>query len=176
MTPILETDRLKLTPLSTQFISDKYLDWMNDPKVIEYLESGGDYSLEKLNYYLKEVEKRAQFFWAISIKETGVHVGNIKIDPIHPIHQYGEFGIMIGDRNAWGKGIAKEASNIVLEYCFKTLSLRKINLGVLSNNNKAIKLYKTLGFEQEGYFKNHVKHNNEFIDTIRMAIFNSHIR
>lgn len=176
MIPILETDRLKLTPLSTQFISDKYVDWMNDPKVIEYLESGGDYTLEKLNYYLKEVEKRAQFFWAISIKETGVHVGNIKIDPIHPIHQYGEFGILIGDRNFWGKGIAKEASKIVLEYCFKTLSLRKINLGVLSNNTKAIKLYKTLGFEQEGYFKNHVKHKNEFIDIIRMAIFNSHIR
>ncbi len=176
MIPILETDRLKLHPLSTQFISDKYVDWMNDPDVIEYLDSGGDYSLEKLNSYLKEVEKRPQFFWAISIKETGVHVGNIKIDPIHSIDQFGEFGIMIGDRNAWGKGIAKEASEIILDYCFKTLSLRKINLGVLSSNNKAIKLYKILSFEQEGYFKNHVKHNNEFIDTIRMTIFNPYIK
>lgn len=169
MTPILETARLKLNPLSTQFISDKYVDWMNDPEVIEYLESGGDYSLEKLNYYLKEVEKRPQFFWAISIKETGVHVGNIKIDPIHPIHQYGEFGIMIGDRTVWGKGFAIEASEKIIDFCFNAINIKKINLGVRKNNLSAIRLYEKLGFAID----NSSKSNRVNKDYYRMSLFNS---
>ena len=170
--PILETERLFLKPLSREFLSEKYVSWMNDEEVIRYLESGGNYTKAKLEDYLAEVEKHPKYFWAIIMKESGEHVGNIKIDPIHPIHQFGEYGIMIGDRNVWGKGIAKEASTEILNYSFKTLQLRKINLGVLSSNTLAISLYEKLGFEQEGRFKNHVKNGNEFIDTFRMTIFN----
>lgn len=174
--PTLETERLYLKPLSLDYMSQAYVDWMNDPEVNKYLESGGDYTLEKLTEYLTEVERKPKYFWAIIMKESGKHVGNIKIDPIHPIHQFGEYGIMIGDRNAWGKGIAKEASTGILNYSFKTLQLRKINLGVLSSNTLAISLYEKLGFEQEGRFKNHVKNGNEFIDTLRMTIFNPSLR
>ena len=83
---------------------------MNDEKVNRHLESGGDYTLEKLTAYLKEVEDYPKYFWAINLKETDQHLGNIKIDPIDLNLLWGEYGIMIGARNAWGKGIAKEAS------------------------------------------------------------------
>ena len=129
---------------------------MNDQQVVRYLESGGDYTLDKLKSYLEEVESNPKYFWAITLRSTGEHIGNIKIDPIHLLHKFGEYGIMIGDRAAWGKGFAKEASNLVLDYCFQKLNLRKINLGVISTNSGAIKLYQQLGFEVEGHFKKHV--------------------
>lgn len=172
--PILETERLFLKPLSREFLSEKYVSWMNDEEVIRYLESGGNYTKAKLEDYLTEVEKHPKYFWAIIIKESGEHVGNIKIDPIHPIHQFGEYGIMIGDRNAWGKGIAREASSLVIDFCFMELNLRKINLGLLATNSAAIKLYEKLGFEQEAYFKAHIDHKGQFVDTLRMAIFNTY--
>ena len=31
--PILESNRLKLTPLSMVFATEKYVNWMNDPEV-----------------------------------------------------------------------------------------------------------------------------------------------
>ena len=144
---VLETERLILKPLNRHFISQDYINWMNDEKVNRHLESGGDYTLEKLTSYLKEVEDKPKYFWAINLKETDQHLGNIKIDPIDLNLLWGEYGIMIGDRNAWGKGIAKEASKSVIDFCFNTLNLSQINLGVKKNNLKAISLYEKLGFK-----------------------------
>ena len=165
--PVLNSDRLILKPLSTTFLSQKYVDWMNDEQVIRYLESGGDYTLDKLKSYLEK------YFWAITLRSTGENIGNIKIDPIHPLHRFGEYGIMIGDRTSWGKGFAKEASNLVLDYCFQKLNLRKINLGVIASNDGAVKLYQQLGFEIEGHFKKHVAFEEVFADCLRMALFNN---
>ena len=144
---VLETERLILKPLNSHFISQDYVNWMNDEKVNRHLESGGDYTLEKLTAYLKEAEDNPKYFWAINLKETNQHLGNIKIDPIDLNLLWGEYGIMIGDRNVWGKGIAKEASKTVIDFCFKKLNLNQINLGVKKNNLKAISLYEKLGFK-----------------------------
>ena len=43
------------------------------------------------------------------------NIGNIKIDPINEIHKFGEYGILIGDKEYWGKGFAREASEEVLK-------------------------------------------------------------
>jgi len=147
--PVLETDRLLLKPLNKSYLSQNYVDWMNDGEVNRYLESGGDYNFKKLNEYLMEVERNPKYFWAIILKEINKHIGNIKIDPIDPDDFFGEYGIMIGDRNEWGKGIAKEASEKVINFCFNTLNLKKISLGVKKNNFSAISLYRKLGFAIE---------------------------
>lgn len=170
--PTLETERLILKPLCLDYLSQIYVDWMNDPQVNKYLESGGDYTLTKLTNYLEEVERSPKYFWAITLKERNAHVGNIKIDPIHSIHLYGEYGIMIGDRKVWGKGIAEEASQRVINFCFIQLCLRKINLGVLAQNKNAVKLYEKLGFTLEGNFKRHIAFEGEYVDSLRMALFN----
>lgn len=164
--PVLETDRLLLKPLNKSYLSQNYVDWMNDGEVNRYLESGGDYNLEKLNEYLMEVERNPKYFWAIILKEINKHIGNIKIDPIDPDDFFGEYGIMIGDRNEWGKGIAKEASEKVINFCFNTLNLKKISLGVKKNNFSAISLYKKLGFAIEypsTLNRTNQEHNRMFI-------------
>lgn len=173
MTPIIETQRLILKPLSLSHLSNDYVTWMNDPEVNKYLESGGDYTLQKLNDFLEEVEQKEILFWAIHIKEQNRHIGNIKIDPINNRHLFAEYGIMMGDKTEWGKGYAFEASRAVIDYCFsENLNLRKINLGVQFKNQSAIKLYQKIGFEVEGRFINHVITAEGYDDILRMAIFN----
>jgi ribosomal-protein-alanine N-acetyltransferase len=152
----LHTERLRLERLTKMHLSSKYVEWMNNPAVYEYMESGGNYTIEHLESFLETVEKSDICFWAIIKKNGNEHIGNIKIDPLNPKHLYGEYGIMIGDPNAWGQGFAYEASQVVLEYCFKILKLRKINLGVRGQNFSAIKLYKNLGFTLEGVYKNQI--------------------
>jgi RimJ/RimL family protein N-acetyltransferase len=166
---VLETDRLILSPLNKNFLSQQYVDWMNDKKVIKHLESGGDYTIEKLSNYLEEVEHNPKYFWAISVKKTNNHIGNIKIDPIDLNNFSGEYGLMIGDRKEWGKGIAKEASERIIDYCFNSLNLKKLNLGVKKNNLNAIRLYKKLGFTIE----NSSKLNRTDQEYYRMLLYNT---
>lgn len=167
----LQTKRLSLEPLSKHFLSQVYVNWLNDKLVNQFLVSGGDYTLKKLSKYLEEVEQNPKYFWAIKLKGTNKHIGNIKIDPIDLNELSGEYGIMIGDRSIWGKGIAKEASEIVLAFCFETLHLKKISLGVHKNNLKAIRLYEKLGFTFEKQFESNVLKNTHH----RMCIYNSNI-
>ena len=166
--PALETDRLILKPLNMYFLSKDYVNWLNDKEVNRYLESGGNYTLEMLEGYLEEVESNPKFFWAIILKETNKHIGNIKIDPIDLNHLLGEYGIMIGDRTVWGKGVAKEVSEAVIDFCFNTLNFKKINLGVKKSNLKAIRLYEKLGFIVE----NQTKPHGSVVEYYRMFLLN----
>ncbi|MCX6011939.1 MAG: GNAT family protein, partial [Chloroflexi bacterium] len=148
------------------------MDWLNDPTVNQFLETGGDYTIEKLNNYLSDIEKKEILFWGIHIKENDTHIGNIKIDPVNFKHGIAEYGIMLGRKTEWGKGYAKEATNTIIEFCFRQLRLRKITLGVVADNYVAYNLYQKVGFEIEGLYKKHGLYNGNYCDIIRMAKFN----
>jgi [ribosomal protein S5]-alanine N-acetyltransferase len=169
----LESERLFFRPLGIEYYTDVYLRWLNDPEVNLYLEIRAPYSEQQLKDYLKAVEEDKELlFWAIHLKGNRKHIGNIKIDPVNTYHGYGEYGIMMGDREEWGKGYAKEASARILEFCFAEIGLRKINLGVVAENQSAVNLYRKLGFGIEGIYKQHGWYNGHYCDLFRMAIFN----
>jgi ribosomal-protein-alanine N-acetyltransferase len=170
----IETPRFYLERLFIEHLSQKYVDWMNDYQVNQYLESGGNYTLEMLKDFLINVSNQDIYFWAIKDKFDEHHIGNIKIDPINFKHGWGEYGILIGDQSYWGKGVGFEVSRAVIDFCFQgNLNLRKINLGVRAENTAAIALYNKLGFKVEGVYKKHSVTTTGFDDVLRMAIFNS---
>jgi len=59
-------------------------------------------------------------------------------------------GIGISDPEHWGKGYGREAVRLLLRFGFHELNLHRIALGVFSYNDRAIELYRTLGFVHEG--------------------------
>jgi aryl-alcohol dehydrogenase-like predicted oxidoreductase/RimJ/RimL family protein N-acetyltransferase len=172
----LESERLFYERVSLKHLSQDYVNWMNDPEVFLYMESGGNYTEEMLRLYIEEQDNKDILFWAIKLKATGKHIGNLKIDPIDPENKSGEYGIMIGDKTAWGKGYAKEASLRIIDHCFDKLGLSQITLGLIADNTKALELYKKLGFEIEKVMLNYISYNNKVRDVIRMVIKNNKIK
>lgn len=168
----LETDRLLLKPLSLKELSHKYVSWLNDSEVNKYLETRGGYSIEKLRSFLDEQEKKKILFWAIYKKKDSKHIGNIKVDPIDESKNSGEYGILIGDKEEWGKGFAKEASLAAINFCFNELKLEQITLGVVQDNEAAIELYKKMGFKTTGKIKDKGFYNGKICDSIRMVLKN----
>jgi aryl-alcohol dehydrogenase-like predicted oxidoreductase/RimJ/RimL family protein N-acetyltransferase len=168
----LESERLFYERLSMEHLSQDYLKWMNDPEVFIYLESGGNYTEEMLRLYIEQQANKDILFWAIKIKATGKHIGNIKIDPVYPENNSGEYGIMIGDKTAWGKGYAKEASLRIIAHSFEKFSLSQITLGVIEDNTKAFELYKKMGFEIAEKKLNCGSYNNKACNLIRMVLKN----
>jgi RimJ/RimL family protein N-acetyltransferase len=162
--------------MSLDYCSEVYLRWLNDPDVFKYLEISGEYTSEMLEDYIRKTIEEKTLFWAIIKKKEGIHIGNIKIDPINYRHKRGEYGILIGDKNEWGKGFAREASELVIQFCFEVLELRKITLGVVSHNLPALKLYVNLGFVTEGVYVNHGEYNSKLANVFRMAIFNKNFK
>ena len=56
------------------------------------------------------------------------------------------YHIFLGNKDYWGKGIAKKASVLILEYAFRKLGLNVVKLRVKEQNYNAYNLYKKLGF------------------------------
>ena len=166
----LESERLFLKPLSQKHLSLAYVNWLNDIEVNTYLESGGNYTLQLLADFLKEQEQKDILFWAIHLKNSNKHIGNIKIGPINYEQSSGEFGILMGDKENWGKGFANEASNRIIKYCFEQLKLTKITLGVIENNIKAVSLYHKIGFITTEKNENVGVYNNKLSNSLRMSL------
>jgi RimJ/RimL family protein N-acetyltransferase len=148
----------------------EYVSWLNDPHVNMYLETRGDYTIDLLKTYIEDQYKNEVYFWAIHLKDSNKHIGNIKIDPINIEHNSGEYGILMGDKTNWSKGYAKEASKRVLKYCFEELKLSKITLGVIQENTSAVKLYEKIGFTIDVIKKDTGTYNNKLSNSLRMSI------
>lgn len=166
----LESERLIFKRVSVKHISAAYVNWMNDSDVNTYLETRGNYTIDLLKSYIEEQYKNEVYFWAIHLKDSNKHIGNIKIDPIHLETNSGEYGILMGDKLSWGKGYAKEASIRILKYCFEELKLSKIALGVVEDNINAVKLYEKIGFTIDEIKKDAGTYNNKLCNSLRMSL------
>jgi len=163
--------RVTLAPMSLDYANDKYLNWLLDSDVNKYLEVNDKISLNKLIEYVKSKINADLFFWAI-LDEKSNHIGNIKLEPINLKHRNATLGILIGDKNVWGRGYASEAIKCVLNFAFDHLYLLKVNLGVVEDNVPAVNLYLKLGFEIEGKLKKQGFYNGKYSNTLVMSYFN----
>ncbi len=74
-------------------------------------------------------------------------IGQISLYHIDWEAKRGEYGrVMIGEADAAGKGMARAATQAVLEIGFHILGLAEIYLEVIPSNERAIQLYKSVGF------------------------------
>jgi RimJ/RimL family protein N-acetyltransferase len=95
------------------------------------------------------------------------HVGLYKLN--HRIRS-AEFAIVIGDRSVWGKGLGRAMTRFAIEYGFDELNLRRIYLEVLANNERAIKLYRSLGFIEEGRLRQATWKSGKYVDVLIMGL------
>jgi RimJ/RimL family protein N-acetyltransferase len=141
-----------LRPLERSDLNEHYLSWLNDPEVTSYTETGiFPSTAEDLEKYYREVTgSKSQVMLAIVDKKSGQHVGNVKLGPIHWIHRNATFGILIGEKKFWGKGVGLEATKLMVEYGFTRLNLHRIDLGVFADHEAAVRCYEKAGFKVEG--------------------------
>jgi RimJ/RimL family protein N-acetyltransferase len=72
-----------------------------------------------------------------------------------------------------GLGLAYKSYRNFIPFLFDTLKLHKISLEVLSTNERAICLYKKLGFKVDGIKREEILKNNEWTDSIIMSVLNT---
>jgi RimJ/RimL family protein N-acetyltransferase len=77
----------------------------------------------------------------------GIHVGNIKLGNINWTHSYGDIGLIIGQKDYFGLGIATESISLVTEFAFRHLGLHKVWCGIYKPNIGSIKAFQKAGFE-----------------------------
>ena len=90
------------------------------------------------NYMFKVIEK--------SSDDVIGHVELIKVD--RGMGSATLARVLVGEETLRGKGYGRDAIEKTLDFAFKKLKLREVELGVYSFNKPAISLYKKLGFKK----------------------------
>lgn len=172
-TPILYGQRIYLRRLTEEDASEDYVRWMNDPDINQYLESRFyTHTIESTKAFIRSVTNDNNYQFGIFVKETGKHIGNIKIGSINHYHRSADIGFLIGEKSFWGKGIATEAIGLATDFGFNQLKLHKLWGGLYAPNIGSFRAFQKNGYEQEGVKKSQYLSNGVFVDDIMFGKVN----
>ena len=155
--PLVSGKRIYLREVRLDDVNGRYYRWMNDPEVVQYLETRFvPQSLENIASYVKRMDGKAdEPFFAICTHDTDEHIGNIKLGPINWIHRYADISLLIGEKHYWGKGYASEAIEAITRYGFEVLSLNKIKASCYEQNEGSARAFENCGYCREGLMREH---------------------
>jgi RimJ/RimL family protein N-acetyltransferase len=164
----IEGARIYLRPISVSDVDGPYYKWMNDPEVTRFLEARFSKNTKPAmkEFVASALKNPDVLFLAIVLKDGDRHIGNVKLGPINRQHTYGDVGIIIGEKDCWGKGYATEALKLLSDYAFKTLGLHKLTAGCYAANVGSAKAFLAAGFEQEGVRKGQYISDGKYVDAL----------
>ncbi len=172
MTYRLTGTRVGLRSLDASDANGSYFDWLQEPEVVAALASQKfPTSRDGLAAYISEnTDNQNVALFGICELANDRLVGTIRLSVLDPIARIAGVGILIGDPSARGKGLAKEALQLVTAYGFDELNLHKICAGVASGNAPSLALFRHVMIE-EGTRREQVFANGSYQDEHMFAIF-----
>lgn len=144
----IETERFVLRSLTARDVTERYLSWLREVDVKRYISAARNTKgLADLKRYVNErADREDVLFLGIFDRMTGVHVGNIKYEPVDSRLRYTIVGILIGDSAYRGKGVTAEVIRASGEWLRDHRNIEQIVLGVEDGNRAAVRAYEKAGF------------------------------
>jgi [ribosomal protein S5]-alanine N-acetyltransferase len=146
---MISTKRFLLRPLVENDATERYLSWLDDADAKKYITVAEKTKcLSDLKQYVRDrIDRGDILFLGIFDKNTGLHIGNIKYEPVNSELGYAIMGLLIGDPAYRGKGVAAEILSASGQWLKEHKKIKQILLGVSTDNAAAISVYEKVGFE-----------------------------
>jgi putative acetyltransferase len=125
---------------------------------------------QSLEVWRKRLTERSEDHYALVATVAGEVVGNLGLTRLtRPRRAHvGEIGM--GVRDAWqGKGVGSALMQAALDLADNWLGLRRLELNVHTDNERAIALYRKFGFEIEGTHRAYSLRDGAYVDSLSMA-------
>jgi [ribosomal protein S5]-alanine N-acetyltransferase len=144
----IETDRFLLRTLTVIDVGAKYYSWINSPAKSQYIVyAKKERTIDELKEYVEQrVKSKSVLLFGIFDIINNKHIGNVKYEPIDFENGTAVMGILIGDKNYRGIGVAPEVIKASSIWLKNTHNITSIILGVSIENDRAINAYKKIGF------------------------------
>lgn len=135
------------------------------------LESGElDWSIEKEQQFIEDHRKADnKLFIAAEIEGAMLGLLGFTGDDKKKMRHSGELGITVV-REAWGLGLASALMTYLIDWARSSGVVRKIDLRVRADNDRAIRLYERFGFVKEGTIRRQFLVAGTFRDAYLMGL------
>ena len=129
-----------------------YRRWYGDPEVARLIGyRGGPMPAAQIDRFF---QARAigpdALALAIHIRASERLIGTCAFSQLDGDNGSALFHITIGEKDAWGQGYGREATELMLEHAFARLQLHRVALSVFAFNERAIRAYDKAGLRPRG--------------------------
>jgi len=142
-------------------------EWQNDPEVFYWMDYERAFSLEDIRQSEEHAVTEGHPFVIVA---EGRAIGRIGLNNFRPRDEMASLYIFVGDRDVRGKGYGIDALMALIAYGFDALNLRKIELWTLAHNERAIRMYKSAGFVEDGRIPERSYKEDRWADHLVMSI------
>jgi UDP-4-amino-4,6-dideoxy-N-acetyl-beta-L-altrosamine N-acetyltransferase len=151
---------------------DKIYRWRNSPAVAKYMFTDQQITeVEHCLWFDAALKNSNRKYWIIVYDKEEVGLVNIyNIDNLNKRCCYASY---IVSEDLRGKGIGALTEYYILMYLFEDLGFNKVCAEVLAFNKAGINVHKSLGFQEEGFYRQHRIKNVQFVDVVALAMLRS---
>ena len=163
---LLQGASVRLTALTEDDLAT-IATWQQNAEFMRLFDAVPAYPKPKssLKRWLEKLHKESTaFVFAVRPLDGDDLLGYAELDGILWTHGTGWLAIGIGDHANWGQGYGREAIKLMLGFAFNELNLYRVQLSVFSYNQRALALYKKLGFQREGTFREFLHRDGQRYD------------
>ncbi|SDQ72033.1 GNAT family N-acetyltransferase [Halopelagius longus] len=155
----LESDRLSLRTVESEDREFIRSHW-NSPELRHWFAKTDPIDSERLSDFLETNDTEVHFLPC----RDSVPVGFLWLFRIDDVAGRGEIGYWVSPEEQ-GNGYATEAAELGLRYAFNERGLHKVMARVFEGNKTSQRILEKLGFEEEGYLREHYFVDGEYVDT-----------
>ncbi len=157
--PEIETERLTLRRITADDLDDWMAVW-HSPGVLDYLidfegAPHEDMGREIVEWAERIFIEKSGIRWALALKPGRRMIGSCGFHLFDRRHQRVEIGYELHS-DYWRQGLMSEAVGAVLEFCFDTLAVHRVEADVVEGNVASAALLKKAGFTLEGLWRDRV--------------------
>lgn len=143
----------------------KKVEWINNPENNQFLHYDIPISVEGTEKWFDSHINDTNRYDAV-VEADGVPVGTIGLLSIDRKNSKAEYYVAMGETAYKGKGVAKEASRLILQYGFEKLGINRIYLFTEIENIAAQKLFEKVGFTREGIIRQDIISHGKYVDRV----------
>jgi len=148
-----------------------FVRWLNDPAVRQYLEMYLPISrAEEEQWFEAYLKNSSSRIFTIIDTEDGVSIGNVGLHELDWKNRCATLGIVIAEKEYWGRGYGSDAIAALLDFAFREMNLHRIQLSVYEFNQRAKRCYEKCGFRHEGRAREAFFSGGRYHDSLLMAI------
>lgn len=168
VTLFIRGEKVGLGPIRSDLLTT-YQRWMNDLHVTRALGAPSrPMTTEREQSWADSALLSPDPAFTIYILDDMRPIGNTSFFDISAADATCYFGILIGERDAWGHGYGTETTRLMLQYAFDVLGMQNVSLTVNADNPRGIRAYERAGFRQIGVRRNAIQRGRRRIDEILM--------
>jgi RimJ/RimL family protein N-acetyltransferase len=166
---IIEGERVFLRPFE-KGDAEVYHRWRADGDVAALAGLPLPLSLGQIEQRIGDKQADSQYAYVICLREDERPIGEVLLFEVDRLNGSAELGILIGEKEEWGRGYGTDAVNALVDFGFEALRLERIWLEVWTENGRARRAYEKAGFVHEGTLRHDRYEGGRFTDGHVMSL------